>query len=836
MSDEHFHAEIFSRDTDTTPLTMVEGSDRKRSLDDVRETSDTRYGPDDLARTIKESADILKESFDLAKAKETTLLNYATFIERFSLIAVRLLQTINTQEEPSPSRTKQVGEQLFQLSLAGDQSPSPTGTLNLLYLLQNQYYPEPDAPHKDYAIPKSFNLVRSLIDLSPFSDSAPKEEYYLRLSQRLSDRVVKIENQIATVDEEIRDIDNANNRAVEKGKPAPFLLQKGIKTKQRDTLQASLIALFPDVTDVAPLEATVALATLFVRATPKVQLVAALIKSTVSLEKFAVTLLRDSPHSTKTIAQLPSTDKNTTLTTKVTVSLDPDRKALDLERVIVAINTVRRCTTELFATLRNDEKTPPTTLKKLGLHLRPPFTATTTNFLAPLEAMVRTTDTKVRCAALQLIMTPTVEEEDSSAWGYLLERPHSYPLLSRVVRLLLHVPPNSSEITVLIDALSNSPYVDTAVVPICKTSSNFLHTGHLKELADFLDSQILELHAHGTFLPQATLLATLAELARNETVRPALRHQIPHLEMIKQIGTNLSNKYPALRSILSESVRKIIRSFSQSLDDYYMDDESGDLEILIENFRYFLSHRDALQGVTGNEGIRNSIVIYGSPGVGKTYLVNCLKNELDLDLVILSAERKGDNQDRLDYTKSTIQALKNAAEPVILLIDEAESTVVDRLSPSATSLDREVTNYLLQEVDEIRRKFPHIFIVLATNYIERVDDAMIRPGRVDLEFQMKLPTKKSRESILRGALSREPLPFTLTEEQIHEMIDITDGFIPLRILQTIIETNRILVPRLREQQTDFSFSYDVLKERFLAEQARLQRYQSRVAQKKQLEQ
>ena len=147
------------------------------------------------------------------------------------------------------------------------------------------------------------------------------------------------------------------------------------------------------------------------------------------------------------------------------------------------------------------------------------------------------------------------------------------------------------------------------------------------------------------------------------------------------------------------------------------------------------------------------------------------------------------------------------------MIDEAESSVIDRNRPNVTASEAALTNYILTAVEELRKEHPHVVIIVATNYIERVDDALIRPGRIDLELTLERPSRDERKLLLESAMRQERLPLALTDEQLQTLLDLSEGFIPVQLRQVIFNTTRFLLPRLRETDESVELTFELLKRR-----------------------
>merc|ERR1711903_163356 len=115
-----------------------------------------------------------------------------------------------------------------------------------------------------------------------------------------------------------------------------------------------------------------------------------------------------------------------------------------------------------------------------------------------------------------------------------------------------------------------------------------------------------------------------------------------------------------------------------------------------------------------------------------------------------------------------------AAAPCVLFFDELDSIGTARGSgggEAGGSGDR-VMNQLLTEIDGVGVK-KNVFFVGATNRPELLDDALLRPGRLDQLIFIPLPDKPSRQSILESTLKKSPIAPNVS---MSFMAELTDGF------------------------------------------------------------
>ena len=94
--------------------------------------------------------------------------------------------------------------------------------------------------------------------------------------------------------------------------------------------------------------------------------------------------------------------------------------------------------------------------------------------------------------------------------------------------------------------------------------------------------------------------------------------------------------------------------------------------------------------------------------------------------------------------------MAKSKSPAIVFIDELDAIGARRMD-GATSGDREVQRTLMQILAEMDGFDPRgeVKLIAATNRLDMLDPALLRPGRFDRVIEIPLPTKEARESILK---------------------------------------------------------------------------------------
>ena len=153
------------------------------------------------------------------------------------------------------------------------------------------------------------------------------------------------------------------------------------------------------------------------------------------------------------------------------------------------------------------------------------------------------------------------------------------------------------------------------------------------------------------------------------------------------------------------------------------------------------------------------LLFYGPPGTGKTLMAKAIAGEADVPFYTMSGSDFV--QMYVGVGASRIRSLFNKAkkhDKAIIFIDEIDAIGKKRARNSSASNDErdQTLNALLTEMSGFHEN-QGIVVIGATNRMDTLDEALLRPGRFDRQIEIGLPDINSRERILRLHAKHKPL-------------------------------------------------------------------------------
>ncbi|UZJ53463.1 hypothetical protein CBS101457_002783 [Exobasidium rhododendri] len=197
------------------------------------------------------------------------------------------------------------------------------------------------------------------------------------------------------------------------------------------------------------------------------------------------------------------------------------------------------------------------------------------------------------------------------------------------------------------------------------------------------------------------------------------------------------------------------------------------------------------------------LLLYGPPGTGKTTLAfSAAKSCVDVESIEiisgpeLSSSLHGGTERAL--RKVFARARRNA--PSVVIIDEIDALAprrdgIDGSSDDAGEVEKRVVATLLTLMDGLSGtgESSKVVVIAATNRPNAIDPALRRPGRLDREIEVGIPTSEGRFSILTVLL--RGVPHFMQEEQIRNIANRTHGYVGADLSALVREAGMRAVSR-----------------------------------------
>src|SRR6266700_3476328 len=303
-------------------------------------------------------------------------------------------------------------------------------------------------------------------------------------------------------------------------------------------------------------------------------------------------------------------------------------------------------------------------------------------------------------------------------------------------------------------------------------------------------TEILRIHSRDAALANDIDFARLAQLTPGfvgadlealcrEAAMIALRRVLPHIdyergyipyETLVNLYITMADFQAALREIEPSTTREVYVEVSETTWD-----DSGGLErpkdLLTEGVEWPLRFPEVYANVKVEPP--RGVLLAGPPGSGKTLIARALANQCEANFISIKGPELlskwvGESEKGV---REVFRRAKQAA-PCIVFFDE-----LDALAPrrSGADIDGQVGNrviaQLLTEMDGIEGR-AGVIVLAATNRLELIDPALLRPGRFDMVVELEYPDENARRAIFAVHTHGRPLAPAITME---EMASLTHG-------------------------------------------------------------
>ncbi|MHA7646328.1 CDC48 family AAA ATPase [Nitrosopumilus sp. S4] len=291
--------------------------------------------------------------------------------------------------------------------------------------------------------------------------------------------------------------------------------------------------------------------------------------------------------------------------------------------------------------------------------------------------------------------------------------------------------------------------------------------------------------------------ADLEVLAKEAAMR-SLRRILPEIDLNEEkISSEILQKILITSDDFKEALKEVrpsaLREVQVQIPNVSWNDVGG-LDELKEELReaveWPMKYKEAYEYV--NVETPKGILLHGPPGTGKTLIAKALAKMTDSNFISIKGPELlskwvGESE------KGVREIFRKArqAAPCIIFLDELDSLVPRRGSgDSGSHVTENVVSQILTEIDGLE-ELNNVLIIGATNRLDIVDEALLRPGRFDRIIEVPNPDEKGRKHIFEIHTKNKPLD---SDVEIGKLVELTDGFSGAEIASV---TNRAATKALK---------------------------------------
>ena len=264
-------------------------------------------------------------------------------------------------------------------------------------------------------------------------------------------------------------------------------------------------------------------------------------------------------------------------------------------------------------------------------------------------------------------------------------------------------------------------------------------------------------HTHGFVGADLESLAKEAAMGALRRVRPELDLDEDEIaaDVLDAIAVTDDDFREALRGIEPSAMREVfVDTPDVSWDDVGgLDDAKARLQ---ETIQWPMEHSDAYDRVGLDPS--TGVLLHGPPGTGKTLLAKAVANEADANFISIKGPELF-NKYVGESEKGVREVFSKAREnaPAVVFFDEIDAIAAERGSGAGdNNVGERVVSQLLTELDGLE-ELEDVVVIATTNRPELIDDALLRPGRLDRHIEVVDPDEAARREIFEIHTQDKPL-------------------------------------------------------------------------------
>lgn len=305
-------------------------------------------------------------------------------------------------------------------------------------------------------------------------------------------------------------------------------------------------------------------------------------------------------------------------------------------------------------------------------------------------------------------------------------------------------------------------------------------------------TEILQVHTRGMPLAEDVDLDTYAENTHGfvgadieqltkEAAMNALRRVRPQLdleseeidaEVVEEIEVTEDDFKQAMKGIEPSALREVF----VEVPDVTWDDVGGleeTTERLRETVQWPLEYGSVYDAMDLESA--KGVLLYGPPGTGKTLLAKAVANESQSNFISVKGPEllnKFVGESEKGVREVFAKARENA--PTVVFFDEIDSIAGERgRNMGDSGVGERVVSQLLTELDGLE-ELEDVVVVATTNRPDLIDNALLRPGRLDRHIHVPVPDEEARRAILAVHTQSKPIA---DDVDLDAVASRTDGYV-----------------------------------------------------------
>ena len=169
------------------------------------------------------------------------------------------------------------------------------------------------------------------------------------------------------------------------------------------------------------------------------------------------------------------------------------------------------------------------------------------------------------------------------------------------------------------------------------------------------------------------------------------------------------------------------------------------------------------------------ILFYGPPGTGKTLIAKAVASNSKFNFIsIKGPELLSKWVGESEYAIREIFRKAKQVSPCIVFFDEVDAIFKKRsFEISESNVNERMVSQMLTELDGLE-PLEGVIVIGATNRVDVIDEALLRPGRLDKVIEIPLPDTYSRKQIIQIYLRKKPVDDD--SFLVDKLLKLTTGF------------------------------------------------------------